>query len=331
MRGITKYIILLFSGSIIFFIIFAYLLYQAFHISSQVNFDSVFFVPEGQGLTLTSRYLEEKKLISNSDIFRFGVMFKGEDNNLKAGEFLIPAQQSMDQIMKILVQGEAIQHSLTIPEGWTSYQIVEYLNNIENLSNTVEKLPLEGSILPETYNYIHGASRIDVLKRMQEQQRSLLKVLWSARDPDLPLENINEVIILASIVERETGLSDERSHIAGVFINRLRRSIRLQSDPTVIYGINKKGFLSRGLKRSELNDSNNLHNTYKIDGLPPTPIAHPGRASIQAVLNPMLTDDIYFVADGTGGHAFAVSLDEHQKNVREWRKIEVTKNKLLLR
>ena len=325
MRGLTKYIILLFTGSVIFFVIFAYLLYQAFHIPSQLNQDSVFLLPEGQGLIHTSCQLEEERLITNRDIFKFGVILKGEDSNLKAGEFLIPAQQSMDQIMKILVQGKAIQHSLTIPEGWTSYQIVEYLNSIENLSDTIEELPIEGSILPDTYNYINGASRIGILSRMQKQQQDLLKILWGSRDPDLPLENINEAIILASIVERETGLPEERRHIAGVFINRLLRSIRLQSDPTVIYGINKKGFLSRGLKRSELNDNKNFYNTYKIDGLPPSPIAHPGKASIEAVLHPMLTDDIYFVADGTGGHAFAVSLNEHQKNVREWRKIEATK------
>jgi peptidoglycan lytic transglycosylase G len=322
MRGIRKYIILLLAGSVIFMALFAFLGYRAFHAPSEVSEETVFLVPGGQGLIRTARLLEEKGLISNRDIFKIGVMLKGEERNLKAGEFLIPARQSMDQLMAILVKGEVIQHTLTIPEGWTSFQITEYLNGIENLSDTIEAPPIEGSILPETYHYTHGTSRFDLLSRMQEQQLVLLDQLWDHRDPDLPFDSIDEAIILASIVERETGLPEERAHIAGVFINRLRRSIRLQSDPTIIYGIDPKGFLERGLRRSELDDRENPYNTYQINGLPPTAIAHPGRASIEAVLHPMQTDDVYFVADGTGGHVFAKTLNEHRKNVVQWRRIE---------
>ena len=324
MHGIRKYIILLIAGSVIFMALFAFLGYRTFHAPSDVVTESVFLVPGGQGLIRTARLLEEAGLISNRDIFKIGVMLKGEERNLKAGEFLIPAQQSMDQIMAILVKGEVVQHTLTIPEGWTSYQIAEYLNSIETLSDEIKAPPIEGSILPETYHYTLGTSRFDLLARMQEQQLILLDQLWDKRDPDLPFDTVEEAIILASIVERETGIAEERAHIAGVFVNRLRRSIRLQSDPTIIYGIDPRGFLDRGLRRSEIADKDNPYNTYQINRLPPTAIAHPGRESIKAVLHPMATDDVYFVADGTGGHVFAKTLREHQNNVAKWRKIEAS-------
>lgn len=322
MQGLKKYIILLFAGSVLFWALFAFLGYSAFHIESDVENESVFLVPSGQGLIRTARLLEEEGLISNQDLFKVGVMLKGEERNLKAGEFLIPPRSSMLNIMDILVKGEVIQHSLTIVEGWTSYQIAEYLNELYTLSDPLEVLPSEGSILPETYNYTYGTSRIDLLKRMQDSQAQLIDELWDGRDPNLPFETVEEAIILASIVERETGLPKERAHVAGVFVNRMRRGIRIQSDPTIIYGIDQRGFLDRGLRRSELNDKTNPYNTYQIDGLPPTPIAHPGRAAIEAVLRPMQTDDVYFVADGTGGHVFAPTLAEHQRNVANWRRIE---------
>ena len=322
MQGIKKYIILLFAGSVLFWALFAYMGYHVFHLEGDKNNDSVFLVPSGQGLIRTARLLEEEGLISNQDFFKVGVMLFGEERNLKAGEFSIPANSSMQNIMDILVKGEVIQHSLTIVEGWTSYQIAEYLNELYTLSDPIEMLPAEGSILPETYNYTYGTSRRDLLSRMQESQTKLIDELWNDRNPDLPFDTIEEAIILASIVERETGLPEERAHVAGVFVNRMKRGIRIQSDPTIIYGISPKGFLDRGIRRSELKDKENPYNTYQIDGLPPTPIAHPGRASIEAVLNPMQTDDIYFVADGTGGHAFAATLAEHQRNVANWRKIE---------
>ncbi|MDG1857518.1 MAG: endolytic transglycosylase MltG, partial [Emcibacteraceae bacterium] len=196
------------------------------------------------------------------------------------------------------------------------------LNEIYKLSDPLQAMPIEGSILPETYNYTYGTSRIDLLARMQKAQSDLIDELWDGRDADLPIDTKEDAIILASIVERETGVSGERAHVAGAFMNRLRRGIRLQSDPTIIYGIDSKGFLDRGIRRSEIADKNNPYNTYQIDRLPPGPIAHPGRASIEAVLHPMKTDDLYFVADGTGGHAFAKTLAEHERNVANWRKIE---------
>ena len=322
MQGIRKYIILLIVGSAAFAALFFFLGYRTFHAPNNIENESIFYVPGGQGLIRTARLLHEANLISNQDIFKVGVMLKGSERNLKAGEFLFPANLSMNDIAEILVKGEVIQHKLTIVEGWTSWQIADYLNSIENLSGEIEELPIEGSIMPESYLYTYNTNRSDILMRMQLNQRALVDQLWLNRGDDLPFNTVGEAIILASIVERETGLARERPHIAGVFINRLRRSIRLQSDPTIIYGIDRKGFLDRGLRRSEIEDKTNPYNTYQIKRLPPTAIAHPGRASIEAVLNPMQTNDIYFVADGTGGHVFAETLKQHKKNVTQWRKIE---------
>lgn len=324
MQGIRKYIILLIVGSAAFAALFAFLGYRAFHAPNEIASETVFLVPNGQGLIRTARLLHESELISDPDVFKIGVMIKGEERNLKAGEFLIPPAQSMDNILSILVKGEVIQHSLTIPEGWTSWQIVNYLNTIENLTDPIEVLPTEGSLLPESYNYTHGTSRQALLSRMRNDQQVLLNRLWKNRDPGLPFDTIEEALILASIVERETAVPGERSHVAGVFMNRLHKGIRLQSDPTIIYGIDRKGFLDRGLRRSEIANKENLYNTYQINRLPPSPIAHPGRAAIEAVLHPMETNDIYFVADGTGGHVFAETLAQHKRNVAAWRKIEAS-------
>ena len=325
MTGIKKYIILLIIGSAAFAALFFYLGYRAFHLPSETADETAFVVPKGQGLIRTSRILDEEGLITDRDIFKVGVMLLGQERNLKAGEFLIPAGSSMRDIMDILVKGEVIQHSVTIPEGWTSYQIVEYLGEMFRLTGEVETLPAEGSLLPETYNYTLGTSRLGLINRMQSDQQILVDMLWENRQQGLPINSKEEAVILASIVERETGVPEERAHVAGVFINRLNRGMRLQSDPTIIYGITHKGTLNRGIRRSELNDVHNPYNTYQIDGLPPTPIAHPGRDAIEAVLNPMITDDLYFVADGTGGHVFAATLAEHKRNVANWRKIEASR------
>ncbi|MDG1437966.1 MAG: endolytic transglycosylase MltG [Emcibacteraceae bacterium] len=322
MRGIKKYIILLLVGSAAFAALFAYMGFRAFHDPNETMTESVFMVPKGQGLIRTARILHEEGLITDQNIFKAGVMLKGQERNLKAGEFLIADKSSMDDILSVLVKGEVIQHSLTIPEGWTSYQITEYLNELYNLTDPLEAMPIEGSILPETYNYTYGTSRIELLQQMQKAQSDLVDELWEGRDDDLPIDTKEDAIILASIVERETGIAGERAHVAGAFMNRLRRGIRLQSDPTIIYGIDPKGFLGRGLRRSEIADADNPYNTYQINRLPPGPIAHPGRESIEAVLHPLKTEDIYFVADGSGGHVFAKTLAQHKKNVVNWRKIE---------
>ena len=321
MSGMRKYIILLLMGSVAFAALFFYLGYESFHESGPLEQDNVYFLPKGQGVIRTAFELERQGFITNQNIFKLGVKISGYERRLQAGEFLIPAGSSMFDIMMTLSSDKVIQHRLTIVEGWTSWQIVDYLNAIENMTNAITDLPREGSILPETYLYTKNTDRHEVIRRMQMRQRDLLESIWEKRDKGLPFQSVEEAIILASIVERETAIEQERAHIAGVFINRLRRKMRLQTDPTVIYGLNRRGFLNRPIYKSDLK-SNNPYNTYRIKGLPPTAIAHPGRASIEAVLHPMRSNDLYFVADGTGGHTFSSSLREHLNKVKKWRRIE---------
>ena len=321
MTGIRKYIILLLLGSTSFGVLFFYLGYRSFYETGPQDRQAVYYLPKGQGVIRTAWELEKQGLITSQDIFKLGVKLSGFERKLQAGEFVLPAKASMFDIMMTLSGGQVIQHRLTIVEGWTSWQIAEYLNGIDNMTSPITDLPREGSVLPETYLYTKNTARHDLIRRMQVRQLDLMDLLWQKRDEGLPLLSMEDALILASIVERETATPEERPHIAGVFINRLRKNMRLQTDPTVIYGLSRKGFLDRGLSKADLK-ADNPYNTYRIKGLPPTAIGHPGRASIEAVLHPLKTDDLYFVADGTGGHAFASSLKQHLKNVRKWRKIE---------
>ena len=192
---------------------------------------------------------------------------------------------------------------------------------MDGLTGTIDARPLEGALLPETYHYSWGDGRPELIARMRRNMAQVLAELWPGRQSDLPLKTPGEALILASIVEKETAIATERRRVAAVFVNRLRRGMRLQSDPTVVYGVTGgTGRLARALNRQDLAKPT-LYNTYRIDGLPPTPIANPGRASIEAVLNPLTTAELYFVADGSGGHAFAKTLAEHNKNVRRWRRL----------
>ncbi len=321
MAGVRKYIYLLLIGSVAFAALFFYLGYRAFYEKGPMEAETVYYLAKGQGVIRTAWQLEKDGLIRDQKIFKLGVRLSGYERGLQAGEFAIPPQSSMFDIMMILSGGKVIQHRLTIVEGWTSWQIAEYLNAIDNLTDPITDLPREGSILPDTYLYTKNTPRHDLIRRMQVRQLDLLDDIWSKRAPDLPFLSIEDALVLASIVEKETATPHERAHIAGVFVNRLRKNMRLQTDPTVIYGIDRRGFLNRAISRSDLK-SDNPYNTYRIRGLPPTAIAHPGRASIAAVLHPLETDDLYFVADGTGGHAFARNLKDHLKNVKKWRRIE---------
>ncbi len=214
------------------------------------------------------------------------------------------------------------RYSIALAEGATSWQVVEGLKQISLLEGEIEDVPAEGSLAPDSYEIVQGDMRSELLDLMQERQSSILAEAWENRAEGLPLESPDEALILASIVEKETGVAEERRQVASVFTNRLRLGMRLQTDPTVIYGItNGEGVLGRGLRQSELRGAT-PYNTYVIEGLTPTPIANPGRASIEAALDPDETDYIFFVADGTGGHAFARTLDEHNRNVARWREIE---------
>lgn len=282
----------------------------------------VIVIPKGEGVSAIANRLERKNIISDKRLFKAAVMYFGVQNKLKAGEYEIPQQASMRKVLDNLLEGKSILHSVPFPEGLTSQQLVDRLTAHEILKGEITEIPAEGSLLPDTYRFTRGTKREDLIKRMQSAQDKFIDNLWSQRKPNLPLKSKQEAIILASIVEKETGIAGERPHIAGVFINRLNKGMRLQSDPTIIYGlVGGVGKLGRGLFRSEI-DKVTPYNTYQIDGLPPTPIANPGRAAIEAVLNPKNTQDLFFVADGTGGHIFARTLKEHESNVRNWRKIE---------
>lgn len=241
---------------------------------------------------------------------------------LKAGEYQFTPGISVADILSMLQNGKTHQRKITIPEGLTAAEIVALLRDETALSGDIAENPPEGSLLPETYSFSYRDTRAGLVSRMQKSMRTELQALWEKRSPDLPLATPEEAVILASIVEKETGFRDERPRVAGVFINRLNKRIPLQSDPTVIYGItNGQGKLERPLTYDDLKEPTD-YNTYAIQGLPPGPIANPGRASLSATLNPEKHDYIYFVADGSGGHAFAKTLKDHNKNVSNWRKVQ---------
>lgn len=283
----------------------------------------VLTIPRGAGLNSISDQLHREGLISDPMMFRLGARMRRVERNLQAGEYLVLPQASMAGILDQIVGGETFERRITFAEGMTSVQIVERLNSAKSIEGApITAIPAEGSLSPDTYFYGGLATRESLIEQMQEAQEETLNELWKTRDEGLPVKTKAEALILASIVEKETAVASERAKVAGVFINRLRRGMRLQSDPTVIYGVtNGERNLGRSITRSDLRDRN-AYNTYVINGLPPTPIANPGRDAIAAVLQPDATTAIFFVADGTGGHAFADTLDEHNRNVAKWRKIE---------
>jgi UPF0755 protein len=277
-------------------------------------------LPRGAGVTGVAANLKAAGVIRSEMVFQVLARLTGAGRSLKAGEYAIPSRASAISILTDLEAGRTIVRKVTLPEGLTSAMVVRELQAVPWLTGDVQ-VPEEGTLLPETYRAERGDSRQSVLDRMRTEQQSLLDRLWASRVPGLPLATPQEAVILASIVEKETGVRDERRRVAGVFINRLRMGMRLQSDPTVIYAVSRGEPLGRGIRASEL-ASRSPWNTYAYSGLPPTPIANPGRASLEAVLNPMETREVYFVADGTGGHAFAETLEAHNANVARWRQIE---------
>jgi len=293
-----------------------------FNKAGQVSQETVFVVPEGAGLNSIATKLEKEGLIDNQYVFRFGAVANDMGDGIKRGEYLLPADASMRSILDTLVDGRPIQYNVTIPEGFTSWQIAERLRGAEHLTGDLDGIPAEGTLLPNTYSFERGSKRADILTQMQEAHASAVDEIWAGRAGELPITTKEEFVILASVVEKETGVATERPEVAAVFVNRLNNGMRLQSDPTIIYGITKgQGKLGRGLRRSEI-DKKTEYNTYQIDGLPIGPISNPGLDSLKAVANPAVTDALYFVADGTGGHAFAATYKQHQKNVAAWRKIE---------
>lgn len=276
------------------------------------------------GVREIAEMLERRGLISDQRIFLLGLRMHDADSRLKAGEYEIKAGASMYEIMRLLESGKSVLYSLTIPEGWTVARVFEEIAATDELSGEMpEELPPEGSLAADTLRFTRGTPRKEIIAKLRAQQEELVQSIWERRDEDLPIDTIEEFVTLASIVEKETGRADERSRVAAVFLNRLERGMRLQSDPTVIYGLfgGEGKPADRPIYRSDL-EKPTPYNTYLIDGLPPTPIAIPGRAALEAVANPSRTDELYFVADGTGGHVFATTLKEHNENVARWRRIE---------
>lgn len=274
----------------------------------------------GGGLKGVARTLARAGAIRSSLGFAFVAVLTGAANRLKAGEYAFRPRESLADVIAAIARGEVVRHFITIPEGFTSEEAMAVLRRASFLSGP-SPTPPEGSLLPETYEVGRGESRRGVIARMAAARDRVLDRLWSERAVGLPYASREQAVILASVVEKETARPDERPRIAAVFINRLKKGMRLESDPTVIYGVSGGVPLGRGLRASEL-ARRTPYNTYLVAGLPPTPIANPGRASLVAALSPAHTGDLYFVADGTGGHVFAATFDAHRRNVARWRAIE---------
>lgn len=283
-----------------------------------------FVVKRGAGINEIADGLERRGLVSDARIFKYGVQAYGHQGDMKAGEYEIKANASMRDIMDLLRSGKSVLHSLTIPEGLTVQQIFDRVASDEILVGDLpQEFPEEGALFANTMRFSRGTTREEIIRKMAADQKKLVEEIWARRDSDLPINDINEFVTLASIVEKETGRADERPRVAAVFINRLSKGMRIQSDPTIIYGLfGGKGKPSdRPIFKSDI-EKPTPYNTYIIKGLPPGPIANPGRDALEAVAHPSKTKDLYFVADGTGGHVFAETLDEHNANVRRWREVE---------
>ena len=279
-------------------------------------------IERGTSLGTIADQLQKEGAISSKWLFIAGVWMNRQQNALKAGEYLIPAHASMRTVMDVIASGAGVPYKITIPEGLTTEQIIGQIKSNEVLVGDLGEPPPEGSLLPNTYQFSRGYTRDELIQRMRGERDKVLDLVWTQRASDLPLTSKDQLVTLASIVEKETAISDERPRIAAVFINRLRLNMRLQSDPTVAYA--KFGGAGRPdgyvLSKADL-ATESAYNTYTVDGLPPGPIANPGRASLEAVANPSRTRDLFFVADGTGGHAFAENYEDHLRNVARWRQV----------
>lgn len=285
--------------------------------------DKIVNIPQRAGKRDIAETLNREGVTDvNPWVFIASVAALKASSDLKPGEYSFQKNASLRDVIGTIVEGKVVQHSVTIPEGLTSEQIVARLSDNDIFTGSVRELPREGTLLPETYKFPRGAPREQVIQRMQQAHKRVLAEIWERRSQDIPVKTPEQLVTLASIVEKETGKPDERSRVAAVFANRLKQKIKLQSDPTIIYGlVGGKGTLGRPIKRSEITQPS-PYNTYVIEGLPPGPISNPGRASLEATANPARTRDLYFVADGSGGHAFTETYDAHQKNVAKLRAME---------
>lgn len=318
--------------SLIFFLggsVFSF--YSLFYEQNDIPDATVILVEKGENLHQIALRLKRDNLLSSVAVFKAAARFLGKSTSLKAGEYRIPAYASPKEILDILVSGQTVVRRVTIPEGKTSRQIFDILMRTPGLVGDLPEPPPNGTLLPETYAFSYGMPRKVIVDRMLSGMQKTVDELWPERNSDLPYTTKEEALVMASIIERETSLGSERPRIAGVFINRLRKGMRLQTDPTVIYAItNGTMELRRRLTHSDLRTPHPF-NTYMNKGLPPAPICNPGRDSIRAVLNPQKTNEIYFVADGTGGHVFSRSFDEHRRNILKWKKVRQQKRSAALK
>ncbi len=298
---------------------------QRFDLAGPLASEKVVNIPRG-GIRDTAELLEREGVIDQPYLFIAGAMLIKARHDLKSGEYRFEKNASLKDVVDTLIEGKVVQHAFTVAEGLTSDQIVQRLIENDVLSGNIREVPREGTLLPETYRFTRGTTREQLIQRMQQQHRRIVQEIWDRRMPDLPVRSVEQLVVLASIVEKETGKSDERTRVAAVFVNRLKQKMKLQSDPTIIYGlVGGKATLGRGILKSEI-EQPTPYNTYVIDGLPPGPIANPGRASLEAAANPARTKELFFVADGSGGHAFAENYDQHLKNVAKLRALEQKAN-----
>ena len=330
-RGRPQHWLVVFFNRLMTFLLIAsiitaalfYIVRRQFDQPGPLAYPTVFVVPHGQGVSAIARRLEQEGIINDRWTFFIASRYFKVHDKIKAGEYNIKVNASLRDVLDTLVEGKSILNSVAIPEGLTSYQIIEKLRADPGLAGDIVEIPPEGSLLPDTYRFAKGTSREELIRRMQGEQKKFLENLWPTRSRELQAWKPEDIINIAAIVEKEASKADERPRVAAVYWNRLKKGMPLQADPTIIYGAsNGKGTLGRGISKSELQDEDNPYNTYRNKGLPPTPIANPGRAAIEAALNPAKTSDLFFVADGTGGHAFAENYADHQRNVAKWRQIE---------
>src|SRR6478736_7302166 len=295
---------------------------QRFEAPGPLAEDKMVNIPRGLGIRDIADLLQREGVIDQPYVFMGGVIALKARGELKYGEYQFTKNSSVADVVDTITEGKVIQHAVTVPEGLTSEQIVARLLENDGLAGQIKEIPREGTLLPETYRFTRGMTREQIIQRMQQAHRRVLQDVWEHRMPDLPVKTPEQLVTLASIVEKETGRPDERTRVAAVFVNRLKNRMRLQSDPTIIYGLTGgKGSLGRPILKSEV-EQPAPYNTYVVDGLPPGPLANPGRASLEAAANPARTKELYFAADGTGGHAFADTYEQHQKNVARLRTLE---------
>jgi UPF0755 protein len=323
MRRLLNIFLTLTAVAVIAAAAIAYYLFASFTGPGPSPEDKIIVIPKGTGVSEIAELLAQEGVIESPAIFKLGVRLFSKQKPLLAGEYVFPKATSPSAAMGIMISGKSITHRLTIPEGLSVREVLELVASAPLLDGPLPPdKPAEGALLPETYQYLRGESRAEIVARMRDAMTDAIAAEWPKRAKDLPLTTPEEAVTLASIVEKETSLNGERARVAGVFYNRLKIGMPLQSDPTVIFAVTLgKLKLGRGLTYDDLK-IDSPYNTYVTKGIPPGPIANPGLAALQAVLHPDTHKELYFVADGTGGHAFAETLAQHNKNVAKWRKIQ---------